>query len=236
MTTISPLTITKVFENPTIWHIHSYVKMRHKTEIIQIEGPHLSECIYKFERIVRGIETGTQHLIQSACGTSTNKYINSDSKVPVKYRFPYVKDPIPQYVPSVLPPPPPPSKSMPQSMPKKSMIQTYTPNPNYGSNGRIDNGSRNHNFYANKRNENYNDNYENINRNYNFDNSYYDNYYQNPNYDNNDVADSSEDIIVDPILASAKKLQEKALARGVRLTCAEPKGEAPKYTLKNPTK
>ena len=89
MTFVGPLNITKVFDNPIIWHVVGLVKIKNKTEILQMEGPHLSECIFKIERILRGIENGSQELIQTPNGSSSNKYVHNDQRVSSIYRFPY---------------------------------------------------------------------------------------------------------------------------------------------------
>jgi len=89
MAFVGPLNITKVFDNPIIWHVVGLVKIRHKTEILQTEGPHLSECIFKMERILRGIENGSQELVQTPNGSSSNKYVHSDARVQPIYRYPY---------------------------------------------------------------------------------------------------------------------------------------------------
>lgn len=89
MTFTGALNITKVFDNPTIWHVVGLAKIRNRTEILQVEGPHLSECIFKLENLMKGIGNGTQNLIQTANGSTSNKYIHSDSRIQSIYRYPY---------------------------------------------------------------------------------------------------------------------------------------------------
>ena len=89
MAFIGPLNITKVFDNPTIWHVVGLVKIRNRTEILQVEGPHLSECIFKLENLMKGVENGTQNLIQTTNGSTSNKYIHSDARIKSMYRYPY---------------------------------------------------------------------------------------------------------------------------------------------------
>lgn len=93
MSITSPLIINKVFENPDIWHVVGLVQLRNRrTEIIQVEGPHLSACIYRVERLLRGVESGTQELIQTSNGTTSNTYISADLKTDSKYKYPYKKN------------------------------------------------------------------------------------------------------------------------------------------------